>query len=615
VKVAKFGWLLGGVAAFVVGCGSDDETGSTGSGPDVKPKAISLLVDANRDGLINDLDDGVDKSVWDRTQGATFLANLDDDDLDKVRDFEDEIVNDADTDAYDLARIFTRPFAEAPAGATGKIAIDAAAAPYVRVFRFDEAAKTWTKVLDGASTSLSLAEADVKKGVHLGIEAKTLVGLPEAGAWNGFVQLEYVVSADGKPVATEANPDGRDVARMRVAPWMMVGNSTPHIDTVFSATTSAVFVKGIDAGVAAANAQKGPVGYWQIKNWPGDQWTEDYFQTGYTLMPWANGEVAGMNVGMPRPWGRSEKDASLPVNWLKKARTYRNSGYMVVYKKSFTGSTFDSHGNHDLVPPYTNGAASYPYGRIIHGDGILDETKAFYDAQEVQGPSLVVDTNWLYVGHVDEVFTYLTAKTPRGWKLVIASANLAVELLEQWQKKGLGAEKMFIGKRWADNADATVSIDEVLADEDLMAASQAAQANIDAMVVQMKQEVGLTDDEIVEVPVLFMSVRDGGKDYNVAYSPGVVNLRSVNQTVIVADPFGPKVDGKDGFKASVDESLGTDKFAIGAEGKGMQVTYADDWDFYHRLDGEVHCGTNFDGPLPASWQWWTSMKTTQGVTK
>jgi len=614
LKLARIEVLFGAVALSLVACGGSSGTDDP-TDPPAKPRSVSVIVDANRDGFVNDLDEAVSKVTWDRAQGAAFLANLDDDDLDKVRDSEDEIVNGSETDAYDLARIFLRAFSDAPPGATGTVTIDAAAAPYVRVFRLDEASGQWSSsVLDATKTSLTLDEASVKSGAHLGIEAKTLVGLPDADTWDGFVKLDYTVSVGGTPVSTETSPEGRDAAVMRVAPWMMLGNSTPYFDTIFSAPTSKVFVQGVGAAIDEANADSAaPVKYWKISNWPGDQWTEDYFQTGVSSIPWGEGTVHGIRLSMPRPWGRSDTEASLPVNWLRKARTYQDAGYFVAYTKPFTGSTFDSHGNHDLIPPYTNGDASFPHGRIIFGAGALKETKAFYDAQEIQGPALIADTNWLLVGHIDEVFTYLPAATPRGWKLVIASPDLAVSLLKEWQGKGKGGEQMFVGKKWADNSSATTTIDQVLADPDLMAACQSAQSKIDGMVLQMKQEIGLTDDEIVELPVLFMSLSEGGDDYRVAYSPGVVNLRAFNGYTIVADPFGPKIDGVDGFKKSVDDALGTEKFAIGAGGKGMPVRYADDWDLYHRLDGEVHCGTNFDGPAPPSWSWWSGMKTTQGV--
>lgn len=174
---------------------------------------------------------------------------------------------------------------------------------------------------------------------------------------------------------------------------------------------------------------------------------------------------------------------------------------------------------------------------------------------------------------------------------------------------------MFVGKKWSDGKAATISIDDALADTDLMAASQKAQGNIDPVVAKMKLEVGLTDDDIVFLPTLFEAISDGGNEYNVAYQPGVVNSRIFNGTAIVPDPFGPMIDGEDGVKKFVTEALGTDKHALGADGKGLHVSYADDWSFYHVLDGEVHCGSNQEGPPQPEWQWWNRMLKTEGVSK
>jgi protein-arginine deiminase len=37
--------------------------------------------------------------------------------------------------------------------------------------------------------------------------------------------------------------------------------------------------------------------------------------------------------------------------------------------------------------------------------------------------------------------------------------------------------------------------------------------------------------------------------------------------------------------------------------------YVDNWDLYHRLDGEVHCGTNPETSAPfSSVNWWETGK-------
>jgi protein-arginine deiminase len=601
VKLPRTTWWLGIVAGCfgAVGCSSSeegDDGSSTGTGVGaVKP--ANILVDANRDGFVNDADDTVNKDVWDKTQGAAFLANLDDDNVDKVRDCDNEVV-DGEADAFDLGRIILAP---SPAAAGGTLAITATcggmpcdALSYVNIFRSTDG-KQWTRE---ASGNITLNAADAQRGITFGIEGKTLVGLPEAGPWDGHVQLVYTV---GTAV---------DKAKMRVSPWMMFGNGTPHIDTVFAAKVSPVFYNAIDKAVGEANADVKNVKFWRIDNWT-DHWVEDYFQTGVISVPWDKGGVIGMRVSMPRPWGRSDADSALPVNWLKKSHLYADSGYMVVYKKAKTGSTFDSHGNHDLIPAYTNGAASYPYGRIIHGSNVLAETHAFYNAQQAQAPALEIDTDWLLVGHVDETLSYLPAATPRGWKLLVASPKMSLQMLKDAQMAGHGAVKMFIGKFWYTNNGtqaADISIDEVLADQDLMKASQEAQTRIDGQVKQLTMELGLAADEIVEMPTLFETYAEGGGEYNIAYQPGTVNLRAFNGYAIIPDPFGPVIDGKDIFKQDLIDRLSTAKHKLGKDGKGVKVYFADDWDWYHRLDGEVHCGSNSEGAPQPEWKWWEKVQ-------
>jgi hypothetical protein len=92
---------------------------------------------------------------------------------------------------------------------------------------------------------------------------------------------------------------------------------------------------------------------------------------------------------------------------------------------------------------------------------------------------------------------------------------------------------MFVGKSWY-SGPAAISIDEALADVDLMADSQESQGHIDAMVSILVQEIGLTPDEIVEFPVLFEF--DASYGALVAYNPGTVNSLVFNDYIVIPDP-------------------------------------------------------------------------------
>lgn len=599
------------------GAGGAGATGSGGSGGGtpgpVLPEPIDIAVDANRDGVVDPTDPGDQDRENEFTAefGASFLANLDDDNADGIRDADNTYI-DGDADITDLATIRVSPFAQAPDASTGILTIDPASVDSVRLWK-KGLDGTWVLVggamtdcpADGSAPcetngQVVLGTDEVRAGVELGIEARRFrMTLQDPAAWTGIVQLSYtVVDATNAPVPTETAPQGIvDQVTLRVAPWMLFGNLSPH-DTVWSSAASTTFTAGVGKATNAAGLT-----YNKYTDWE-DQWTQDFFQTGFTFIPGPDGTVRGMRIANARPWGRIDQDKYLPIKWLEKRYLGPDRAILALYKKPHTGNTYDSHGNHDLLPPYEKGDQKFPLGRIIIGSGILKETKEFYEAQQIQAPYLTVDTSWLIVGHVDEFFSYVPASTPRGWKLLVGSARLAREMLEAQQAAGNGSAVYFVGKkRYLGNklVDAEITIDEILADEDLMEWSQEAQAEIDANVETIKAEVGLADDEIVEIPFLFE------EDYGakVSFDPGTVNLLAFGNYVVLPDPFAAKIDGVDYLKKHLDQKLGTPENQLGVDGQGLFVYYADDWYMYHILLGEVHCGSNPEAPAPfTTVKWW-----------
>jgi protein-arginine deiminase len=602
---------LGALGALGAGCSSGDAAATPTPTP-----IIQLVVDADRDGRADPASAGdrAHRNDFDAKFGASFLANLDDDDGDKIVDALDEVVN-GDDDAKDLAPIALAAWPSAPDGAVGKLTIDGASAAVVRVFKKD-AAGTWTAV--GGSlgacpsqnaacaqsvTDVTLTTDELRAGVTLGIESRRF-HLSADDPWSGEVALAYSVlkSDGGAPYTTTELPDGVDHARMRLAPWVLFGNLSPF-DTVWSSNQSAPLVKGVgQAAMLAGTTHR------LVKDWSDDIWTQDFFQTGWTAMPGPDGTVQGMRIGNARPWGRVDGDnKSLPIVWLQRSYLGPDRGILQIYKKSWTGDTGDSHGNHDLIPPYENAAkgAKYPLGRIITGSNVLPETGVFYDAQGLQGPHVAVKSEWLYVGHIDEFLSYAPASTPRGWKLLVASPRLAKQMLEKAQAAGQGSVHMFVGKqRYQGETDtlisAEISIDATLADADLMGWSQTSQTEIDAVVAQLTEELGLAADEIVEVPTLYEDIA-GGK---IAWGPGTVNLLAMGKVVATPDPWGPVIGSADIFKTDLLERFGPTS-ALGKDGKGLDVVFVDDWDDYHINQGEVHCGTNPEAGAPfSSVRWW-----------
>jgi protein-arginine deiminase len=272
----------------------------------------------------------------------------------------------------------------------------------------------------------------------------------------------------------------------------------------------------------------------------------------------------------------------------------------------FPGGTATSHnfgGNIEVTPVYTNGAASFPFGRLLYGGGsagtvtgpitttMNTDQVAYMNAQGVQGPAVEVSSEWLAVGHVDEIFIFI----PNGqgsFVLLIASPDLARQALTTLSGQGLGAETVFEGRM------AETTVDGVLNDANLMAYNNAVQTRIDTIRTQLQTLMGLTNGQIVDLPVLYEQVTFEG--HAVAYNPGAPNLVCVNSaaggtTLFVPDPEGPNnASGQDVWQEQIDQAL---------QATGHTIVYVDIFESYHEFMGEAHCGAN---TRRASFQakWW-----------
>ena len=637
-RMVRYRWLTSGVLSLgVVACGSDDSGGGGNQGP---PDIIDIVADTSRDGLVvaEDPKDQEREDEWDATVGASFIANLDDDDNDGKRDCEDEIVN-GPNDLLDLAPFKVTAWPTAPKDGEGVVRIDPEAAENVRIFRENPDGSTQlvlgsmgpcTSATDCSYTlEYRFPNADVVAGVSFRVEGRRFKGMPMASLepqddvkkllWSGLLDLSYAVEkvGTGERYATKEVPDGFDKVRMRVAPWMMFGSLGLH-DTLYSSEYYSPLVEGNTAAAQAANVGYTP--YADTASQPGgwtDIWTEDFFQTGWTGFPGPNGTVQGMRIYNPRPWGRPPQNATPevvkdyhPTRWIwgnpEKDRPASglgpDKGAAEFYnpKQFQTGNTQDSHGNHDLVPPHKD----YKMGRIYVGNKALASTMDFYTAQGVQGPPIVADTTWLAVEHVDEYFHFVPAKNALGWKLLVASPALMTKMLEDLKAKGHGAAVLHQGLP-SGGGDFEKSVDETLADTQLSQWSQVADTKIQGHIDQMKAETGLTDADIIELPTWF---EDLAVNEKVAWNVGTVNMRMLGNVADIAKPFGPDIGGSDPFEDYIRQQLEGPTNQLGSDGQGLKVFFTDNW-VYHVSLGEVHCATNASAPAPfVDGFWWESGK-------
>ena len=592
-------WLT--AAWALAGCGGDSGMGM----PAPLVPASALIADSNRDGVVNGGDQKyvVDKTTWSAGGGALFLANVDDDDSDGNVDAADDVVNGPE-DEKDLARVLVWPWPQAPMTASGRIELDGElAAAAVNVFR--KQGDTWVRI----ALPHPLSPSDLVSGIELGIEARDFVQKLDPAAWDGKATLRLTVTDSAQPTTAMAHTDA---VVLRVAPFVMVHN----LSSIFQVWNANVGDKG---GLAFRRdlVTLSDAGSAELEDANGldDPWTEDWWQIGITFMPSPDGPH-GMRVAQRS--AQPDRPAGEWALWMLGP----DFGYIWPHTESDQGQedgksySLDSFGNHDTLPPFAGGADSFPLGRTIIGGSkkarIDSVVRSFYEAQAVQ-PLVEVDTTWLLVGHIDEMFSYAQAKTPRGWKLLVASPKLARTMLMDLSKQGHGADKMFAGKYFLDAnfrpIKADVTVDALLADEEIMMANDTAQQKMDAGIAALKKAIGLTDDEIVEIPFLFERVFTGepssvnGYEF-IAHMVGTVNLREVNGVLGIGKPHGVVVDGVDWFEKDLKDRLSTPVSGLGTDGMGLPITFVEDWDDYHIFGGEVHCGTNTGVTSMPTVAWW-----------
>jgi protein-arginine deiminase len=593
------------------------------------PTAL-IIADTNRNGSLDWTDpvetDKTKKNEWNADHGAIFLANLDDDeqacpataggtlasdvDLAACNDAADTVIN-GDDDLLDLAPIGVEGWATAPDGTTATVTVDAKSAPLVHLF-----------VLRGAMTFFDwqsgdvISAAELRAGnVQMAIEATDIVRDPSV--WDGKTTLTLTITpGDGTAALT-------DTVVLRVAPVVTRHHLAPEEEIYLTrlADVGSIAMRGTLYSNLAGNGEGDPT---QAGSTPSnvyeidgdksygsyfpydDQWTQDLFEIGYMSMPSTAGQhlidvyLRSANVHYPNDPKNPLRDAGKTVFTLFRGKDAAGvQQYDIQHDQN--SDSLDSLGNFETIPPYSFNGNDYPLGRIFRGNvpffGPDPTFVKMMESQRVQ-PPVYVDTSWLNIGHVDETISFVKVSSPRGWAVLVNDPAMAKKMLEDASAAGNGSVLMFAGKSWLDSNNietpAQVTIDEVLADTNVMSASASAVAEIDAQLQILKQETGITDAEIIHVPFLHEPVQGT----SLAYQPGTVNgLYYAEDTFAAPDPHGPVINGKDIFKDQLETALA----AI-----GLKVAWVEDWDLYHRLSGEVHCGTNSKRGLAAGETWWTS---------
>ncbi|NXK70576.1 PADI2 deiminase, partial [Sylvietta virens] len=169
-----------------------------------------------------------------------------------------------------------------------------------------------------------------------------------------------------------------------------------------------------------------------------------------------------------------------------------------------------------------------PAGRRMTGP-----VRDFLRAQRVQAP-VELYSDWLALGNVNEFVTFVPTADKKRFRMLLASPAACYRLFREKQKEGQGEATMFKGKGtavarpgdvfpagWYSGTDTKrVTINKVLSNDALAQQNQYVQRCIDWNRDILKKELGLLEEDIIDLPALFKLDKQGKA---VPYFPNTVS--------------------------------------------------------------------------------------------
>ncbi|KAL2210119.1 hypothetical protein CC79DRAFT_1319084 [Sarocladium strictum] len=468
---------------------------------------VSLIADHNRDGNA----DCKDLKVADRCSSdgseALFLPAVTDtdkrcskkitpdtksEDLDKCHDGTDNVLRHPKR----LAPLMTKPIKRLSDDATGKITVTCDTKKWkdcedkVRIFQ--EVDGSW-KYINPANHTFSAKQ--LKAGLKLGVDGRDV---RRPGVWDGRVQLNFKVK-DSK-----RGKEASDCVAMRVSPLLTHSHVQDALEVFSFGDTMNYTIyeqtkKNIAEAVEAAGFDK-PINY--LGNYP-DLWVQDLMEPAYTSIPGPEGEAISIRIII-----RSS------VVWNDAGRAVFEElrdgdvGAVQDFQTEADDSNIDATGNLETVPPYSLGDKHYPSGRVVMGMRKDDKPAVLnlINSQEEQ-PPIILDSEWVEIGHVDEYFQFLPADSERGWVLMAADPAMGIKMLQKAEKAGHGdviANSRY-DKPLVDEYGCMPNhtISQVLNMTLMLETNEYADDRITYNIGIIKNETGLTDEEILRIPSIY----------------------------------------------------------------------------------------------------------------
>ncbi|XP_044527229.1 protein-arginine deiminase type-3 [Gracilinanus agilis] len=411
------------------------------------------------------------------------------------------------------------------------------------------------------------------------------LSFPDAG-FSGLITFHVTLLDDSNQDFPES-PIFTDTVVFRVAPWIMTPSTLPPLEVyVCKVRNNTHFVEAVAHLARKAGCKLTICPQDENRN---DRWIQDEIELGYIQAPHKTFPVVF----------DSPRNGELQ-DFPYKRILGPDFGYVTREAEEDLVTGMDSFGNLEVSPPVTVGGKEYPLGRILIGGSsyprdvsreMLKVLQDFLFAQKVQAPVRLF-SDWLSIGHVDEFLSFVPAQDGKGFRLLLASPSTCYKLFEEKEKEGHGDVKMLEGVKKKGN----MMIKEVLSDKTLRQHNQYAESCIDWNREILKQELGLTEEDIIDIPQLFRLKMVVSKNELKAEAlfPDMVNMLVLGKHLGIPKPFGPIINGQCCLEEKVRALL---------EPLGLKCTFIDDYFTYHIRSGEVHCGTNVRRK-PFPFKWW-----------
>jgi len=531
------------------------------------PRSVGMFPDLSADGTVNELDvaGSVSPTKGTLPPKPVVLVNNDSDARSGEPDWSDDLIN-GEADLEDLTLVLVDPVMNIPDDALITLKANPEALPHVRVFK---AASADAGPGDYVNVPLNdrghITPADLAAGFVLRVEAKSFA----QRGWDGSISLTLEATKGDKEKVVAIGG-----VELKASPWIMLSGLAParqFFVREYPGRNDTLLAQ-LRQIIPTANSKLVVVPEESISGYrPNHIWMQDVMEIGYT-------ETVGrrMNVVL-----KAHRNKSLDA-YPKEGLLGPDFGWFEIgqYRPEFGvgdggDSWLDWYGNLEATPPLPN----YPLGRVYYGvsgnNSLNPEIVDMINAQGVQGPALGLDVGWLMIRHVDEMILFLpTGKADRPYKLAYPSFVEFEKTMKAAQAAGAGESKVF--DRFHDYWKQTYTVNSLLANEELMQHNrQLEETRIKPMLKVALEGFGLTEADLLPIPALH--AKDGG-----AICPNMVNAALVNGHLIVSDPNGPIINGKDPLQERLRELLAD---------LPVTIHFVDDRQ-YHKWSGNSHCATN-----------------------